>query len=197
MSAEDKFYQLWQSKKVIAAPSKDILMRNATSVKRGLRNQLIRTIISIVAGAAIIINKLMTTAPTMITTWIGVAMLFIGMILYIIYSTGLIKILNPAINLPVFEYIQHMQRIREKQRFVQFNIFKVYFLMLSLGFCLYTIEFTRRFSNTVQILIYTVLLCWIFISWFFIEKKRIKKQETVISDVIENFQSLSDEKSDK
>ncbi|MFB6455296.1 hypothetical protein ACE38W_08510 [Chitinophaga sp. Hz27] len=193
MSVEDKLQKLWQSKRTAPAPSKEELLKKAFQVQTGIRRKLIRSSVLLLLTSAWIIYVVAAAKPTMITTWIGTALALIAMFMFLFSSAGMMKMLNNNnhTDLPVVDYLQHMIQVREKQRFLQTTIMKLYILILSAGVCLYMIEYTRHYSTTVRLLILLLALGWMAFSWFILGKRVIKKQEAAITEVIDKLQSLA------
>ncbi|NIG53087.1 hypothetical protein [Chitinophaga sp. Cy-1792] len=192
MSVEDKLQKLWQSKKTAPAPSKEALLKKAFQVKTGLRRKLIRTSILLIITSVWIIYVVAAAKPTMITTWIGTAMALIAMFLFLFSSTKMMQMLSndQHTDLPVVDYLQHMVQVREKQRFMQTTIMKIYFILLGAGVCLYMIEYTQTYQLPVRLFIFALVLGWMAFTWFILGKRVIKKQESAVTEVIERLQSL-------
>ncbi|WP_291907981.1 hypothetical protein [Chitinophaga sp. CB10] len=192
MNADDKFQQLWRSKKAAPAPDIKALLEKAASVKRAVKRKLILTYALLTATIVWACWIVARSHPKMVTTWIGVALAILAILLYIASSVGLIKQLYSKGQevAPVQQYLQNMLQIREKQRRLQRGILNAYFILLFSGLALYMIEYTRYLPAGTTLVIYGAVAVWGLINWFYFRKKAIAKQEAAFGAVIGKLESV-------
>lgn len=64
------------------------------------------------------------------------------------------------------DYMSNLLKIKKQEHRQQHIVLNLYFLVLSLGFSLYTYEYTFHHSSPRGIIAYSVLLSWISVNWF-------------------------------
>ncbi|MBV7532355.1 hypothetical protein [Chitinophaga sp. sic0106] len=192
MNADDKFQQLWRSKKTAPAPDIKALLAKAAKVKGAVKRKLILSYVLLTATIIWICCIVAWSHPKMITTWIGVVLAIVAILLYLASSAGLIKQLfaKGQEEVPVQEYLQNMLQIREKQRHLQRGILNAYFILLFSGLALYMIEYARRLPATTAALVYGAVTVWGLINWFYFRKKAIAKQEQSLGAVISKLEAV-------
>ncbi|SHK94750.1 hypothetical protein SAMN05444266_101686 [Chitinophaga jiangningensis] len=192
MNADDKFQQLWRSRKTAPAPDIKALLEKAAKVKGAVKRKLILSYVLLIATIFWACYIVAMSRPKMITTWIGVALAIMAILLYLASSAGLIKQLfaKGQEEVPVQEYLQNMLQIREKQRYLQRGILNAYFILLFSGLALYMIEYTSHLSITTTLMIYGAVTVWGLINWFYFRKKAIAKQEQSLGAVISKLEAV-------
>ncbi|MBV8255876.1 MAG: hypothetical protein JO154_24995 [Chitinophaga sp.] len=192
MNADDRLQAIWRSKKTVTAPSSKELIASAGKVRNKMRLKLLFCCIALLVTIGFISWIFHKQPPKMITTWIGFGLLFLGIITYLVSSTVLLKLLYQPTNTdtPVKEYLLHMIQVRERQRFMQKNIFTFYFITLFLGASFYMVEFMMKTSLKVAIVGSLAFGIWMAFTWFFIRKTTIAKQEKEMTTIIEKMQAI-------
>lgn len=75
------------------------------------------------------------------------------------------------------DYMSNLLKIKKQEHRQQHIVLNLYFLVLSLGFSLYTYEYTFHHSSPRGIIAYSVLLSWISVNWFVFRPYIIKKTQ--------------------
>ena len=90
-------------------------------------------------------------------------------------------------------YLQQLLKLKEKQLFLQTTILNVYFILLSLGICLYMYEYTFRMTMLWAIVTYGITLLWIALNWFVFRPITIRKQQKTLNELIEKFEKINNQ----
>lgn len=90
-------------------------------------------------------------------------------------------------------YLQQLLKLKAKQLFLQTTILNVYFILLSLGICLYMYEYTYRMTMLWATVIYGVTLSWIALNWFVFRPLTIRKQQKILNELIEKFEKINNQ----
>lgn len=89
------------------------------------------------------------------------------------------------------DYIKSLLSIKKQEYRQQHIILNLYFLFLSLGFVLYSYEYTFFRSFFFGIVAYTVLLIWIGLNWFVFRPRIIKKRKRKFADFMKYIESYN------
>lgn len=121
--------------------------------------------------------------PMLTVTKIGLILLTIGLILPILSHAKQIRLYyGLKIDSSNVDYVNHLLKIKRQEYRQQHLILNLYFLFLSLGFVLYSYEYTFCHSFYRGIIVYSILLLWIAINWFVLRKFIIRKRNRKFSD---------------
>lgn len=74
------------------------------------------------------------------------------------------------------DYLKSLMQLKTKQTYMQTTMLRLYFLLLSLGICLYMYEYIQMMPFVWALVAYGVTLLWIAFNWFYLRPKIIKKQ---------------------
>lgn len=171
---------------------------NVTEWKTKLGNYknslLIRTIIvNALLGLTIALIMIIwfKAKPQFITTSIGISLMILAMVIFIFSNNKLIPLYKKLdATQSNHDYLEKLNVIKNRQKYIQKTILSVYFILLLLGICLFMYEYTLKMTNLGQVIAYTLTLLWIAISWFYIRPKTIKKQDAKLNLIISNIENI-------
>ncbi|WP_431243225.1 hypothetical protein ACQ9BO_00480 [Flavobacterium sp. P21] len=187
------FKDLWK-KQAVSQPNMEDLLDRVSQFKKASLRSLWKTNIMLLATSAFIIFIWIYYQPQFISTKIGIILVVLGMVIYLFASNKLFgNYKDIDATKDNHEYLQKLVSIQKKQQFLQTNMMSLYFLMLTLGICLYMYEYASRMSVIGASLTYGITLLWILFNWFYIRPKQIKKQQSKINSLIEKFEEVNNQ----
>jgi len=185
------FKDLW-NKQAVSQPNKEDLLSRLNKFKISSLRRLIISNVLLIATSAFIIFIWYYYQPQLITTKIGIVLTILAMVIYLFNYNKLFSSYKAIDNTQSNnEYLQKLISIRTKQQFMQSTMLSLYFIILSLGICLYIYEYTSRMTTFWAIFAYSITLTWIAFNWFYIRPRQIKKQETKINELISKFETIN------
>lgn len=185
------FTTIWQQQNV-SQPNIEELHFKLKQFKNSSLRKLIISNILLIATSGFIIFIWYYYQPQFITTKVGIVITILAMVIYLLSYNKLFKAFNKIDNTRTnSEYLQSLNTVKTRQIFIQTTMLSLYFIMLSLGVCLYMYEYTSRMTTSWAIIVYTITLGWIGFSWFYIRPKTIKKQQLKLDELIRRFEVLN------
>ena len=131
--------------------------------------------------------------PKLITTKIGIVTTILSMLIYVIALNKTIMLNKEKFDINNNLYVKQLINLKNKQKFLQNTMMKIYFILLSVGMCLYLIEYVQLMSFTMGIIVYKTTLLWFVINWFYFRPKIIKKQNLKIDELISEFEKINNQ----
>ncbi|WP_047419530.1 hypothetical protein [Cellulophaga sp. Hel_I_12] len=132
--------------------------------------------------------------PELITTKIGISLCILAMIIFLMpYNSQWSLLSAQDIEPNSKDYVQNLIQLKEKQLFQQTTMLSTYFMMLSLGIGLYLFEYVSKMPVTLAIVVSVTTLLWFAINWFYLRPKIIKKQNTKLNKLLDQFKHLNDQ----
>lgn len=130
--------------------------------------------------------------PRLISTQIGIALLFIGFTLPIL-SHGRLLFLYYGLKVDGtnMDYLKRLLKTKKEEYRWQTIVLNLYFLFLSFGFGLYIYEYTFCRSFFFGIIAYVVLLLWIALNWFVFRPHIIEKRNRKFDDFMKYIKNTS------
>lgn len=158
------------------------------------RKNLIKLIFSnlmMVVTIAVIISIWVYFQPQLVTTKIGIIVTLLGILTYLSVYNQLIPHLKKVNeNQSNQDFIKTVVHLKRKTIFLQTTMMSFYFIMLTLGICLYLYEYAIRMPPTWQIITYGATLAWLGFNWFYLRPKFIKKERKKLDDIIDKFEEI-------
>ncbi|WP_289058865.1 hypothetical protein [uncultured Flavobacterium sp.] len=187
------FKDLWKKQSISQPDMSDLLTRLSKFKKTALRC-LWMTNIMLLATCAIIIFIWIFFQPQFISTKIGIVLTILAMVVYVfVYNKLLSDYKNIDSTQTNQEYLQKLISIKKKQQFLQTKMMSFYFIVLTLGLCLYLYEYASKMNFIGASLMYGFTLFWMLFNWFYLRPKQVKKQRNKIDNLIEKFEEVSDQ----
>jgi hypothetical protein len=175
-------------------PSMEELNKKMKQLKRSGIRKLYLTVITLSLTSIFIIWVWVEYNPKMYSTNLGIILILLAMAIYGFSYNQLLPMLRSADEgSSSSEFLQNLIQIKRKQQQLLGTLLNLYFIMLTIGICLYMIEPTTRMSMDGQILAYSVTLAWIALNWFYIRPRMIKKQREKIDALIERFSRMKEQ----
>ena len=184
--------EIWKNQEIIE-PNFTEFIKNVNSFKsRNLKNIIIINVLLLLTSVFIIFIWIYFQ-PKLITTKVGIVTSIIAMLIYVIALNKTITINKEKFNIDNNQYLQQLINLKNKQKFLQNKMLKVYFILFSIGLCLYLIEYVQLMNLILGTIVYSSTLLWIAINWFYFRPKIIKKQNLKINELISKFENINNQ----
>lgn len=185
------FKALWQGLPTGPVPPVEEVIGEAKKLLRKSRMKLLMTNVTLVLTAAFIIILFFNIDIKMMTTRLGILLIVLSIIVYIVvYNRLLADLFRPVQEMDSKAYLKKLIGANKKQQYLQRTALAIYYLFLSIGICLYMIEYTMKMPLWAAILTYVLTLTWIGINWFVFRPRTIRKQQVAFDGVIEKLQQV-------
>ncbi len=185
------FKNIWQQQKV-SQPNLEELLNKLKQFKHASLKKLFISNIFLLVVSGLILFIWYFYQPKFLTTKIGIVLTILAMIIYLFAYNKLYPFYTKINTAQTSnEYLESLIQLKNKQKFMQTKMLRLYFIMLSVGICLYMIEYASKMDVIWAIVTYATTLTWIGFNWFYIRPKMIKKQEAKLTDLIAKFDSVN------
>ncbi|PWB25871.1 hypothetical protein [Flavobacterium sp. HTF] len=187
------FKDLWKKQPVSQPNFEDLLARLKQFKKAALRSLWITNIL-LIATSIFIAFIWYYYEPQFVSTKIGIIITILTMIIYLVIYNRLLKTYKNIDSTQTNqEYVQTLISIKKKQQHLQSKILSLYFVLLTIGLCLYMYEYASRMTIFWAVFTYAMTLFWMGINWFFIRPKQIEKQQRKINNLIKKFEEVNNQ----
>ena len=184
--------EIWNNQEVFE-PNLNEFLKSINDFKRkNLKNIFIANVLLILTSIFIVFIWIYFQ-PKLITTKIGILTIILAMIIYMIALSKTITLNKENFNMDNNQYLAQLINLKTKQKFMQVIMIKIYFLLLSLGLCLYLIEYVQQMSLILSITVYSITLFWIALNWFYFRPKITKKQNVKLNDLIDKLKNINNQ----
>lgn len=181
---------IWKQQKVGQPNIEELTNKLNQFKKSGLQKLIINNVILVIT-IGLIIFIWNHYQPQFITSKIGIVLTILSMVIFVFFNNKLFSVFNKIdYTKSNNEYLMDLILLKTKQKYIQTKILGFYFIVLSLGICLYMYEYTSRMTTLGSILSYSVTLIWIGLNWFYFRPKTIKKQHIKLDELIGEFENM-------
>lgn len=184
------FKNLWKQQNV-NQPNMEELQAKLKQFRKSNIQKLIFVNIILIILSAIIIAKWYYYQPDYLSTKIGIILTILAMFIFVLSNNKLFELFSSLDNTQTNSgFIQSLSIIKTKQNYLQTSILSLYFILLSLGICLYMYEYTLKMTTFWSCFSYAGLLIWIAFNWFYLRPKAIKKQNLKLDRLIDKCEII-------
>jgi len=186
----DDLKALWLSANTDPLPRPEEMLR---MVKRFRNQKLRRKILIIIVAltcAVIMIVGLFVDGFTMISTYIGIALLTISCIILAISNIRSIRRFYDLKDSSNSEFVQFIERTRQNQIYFYKKTQAVAMSITSVGMMLYWYELVYR-NTTLTIVIYSATIIYLCVMWFVVRPRVFKKEARKLDAMIERLEKIS------
>ena len=184
--------EIWKKQEIVE-PNLSEFIKSANGIKSKNLKIIILVNILLLSTSIFIILIWVYFQPKLITTKIGIVTTIIAMLIYAIAVNKTISINKEKFNVDNKQYLRQLINLKNKQRFLQNTMLKVYFILFSIGLCLYLIEYVQLMNLILGTIVYSSTLLWIAINWFYFRPKIIKTQNLKIDELIIKFENINNQ----
>lgn len=187
------FKDLWK-KQVVSEPNFEEFMVQLKKFKKtGIKTYWISNAVLVITFIFLVCIWVFYK-PQFISTKIGLVLTVLAMVVYfVVYN----RVLKPTLYIDLVQsnqsYVQNLIQLKKKQLFMQSTMLSVYFLLLTVGICLYIYEYISRMSIVATVAFYGFTIAWSVFNWFYIRPKQMKKQQIIIDELIVKSVEISGE----
>ncbi|MEJ7677210.1 MAG: hypothetical protein WKG06_04920 [Segetibacter sp.] len=183
--------ELWHKQQPEIPGTKELFEKANAFKKKNLRKLIIANIVLLLTSAFIVFIWYYYE-PKMITTKIGIILSILGMFLYLfVYNQIIPLLMDVGYEKNSSQYLQQLLKLKEKQLFLDNIIGNIYFILLTIGLCLYMFEYISCMTLFWAAFIYGITLLWMAFVRFYFTPKAIKKQRARINELISRFEMVS------
>lgn len=191
MSANIDFKNLWKQQEAEQPELSDLMLLLRSYKNKGLKRLVLTNVLLVMTMVGLVLIWYYFQ-PQLITTKIGLITTILAMPIFVLAYNTLFKYYKSASE---FEsnsaYLKNLITIKRKQKFMQTTMLQLYFILLSLGVCLYLYEYVKLMPTVVGLLVYALTLAWLAFNWFYLRPKTIKKQEKKLDILIKKFEMIN------
>lgn len=193
MAENINFHNLWKSQASTQPPPLELFLGLKKYQRTHVRKLFFSTFV-LMATSLFIIWIWIGYNPEMATTKLGIILIILAMAIFG-YSYNrqypILKKLDDTLSNS--DYLETLLLLERQQQHLQSFMLGIYFLMLSLGMCLYMIEPTLGMPVWGKIAAYALTFGWIAFAWFYLKPKTIKKQQAKLNELIAKFESIQNQ----
>lgn len=191
MNSNTDFKDLWKQQSG-KQPGIEELFSSLKRFKQSRIRSLIKMNVLLLLTTIFILCIWYRFQPQLLTTKIGIVLVIAAMLVFLFPNNQLFILLRKMDNsLSNSEYLEHLITLKSKQLFLQTTMINTYFLMLSAGICLYMYEYAAKMSLYGAIFAYGLTLAWIAFNWLYIKPKTVKKQQSRLNELIDQFRHVA------
>lgn len=193
MDSNIDFKNIWKQQ-TSNKPNLEELLGKLKKFKKENLRKLICSNLSLTATSVFIIFIWYYYQPQMISTKLGIVLVILAMVIFLIAYNRMFMTFYTIDNTQSnHEYLQNLYVVKSKQKFMQTTMMNLYFIMLSLGICLYMYEYTSRMTPISGIIAYGITLLWIAFNWFYLRPRTIRKQQGKLDGLINKFEEINNQ----
>lgn len=184
---------IWKAQAVPQADLQEIKAQLSAFKTKRIR-KIVFTNVSLIFTCIAVVSVGLLSQPRFVSTWTGIGLILAAMIVFLaVYNkmTPVYKSLETDMSNQ--EFLQILQKIKEKEKFMHKQMMNLYFVFLSSGLALYLFEYTSRMTQTWAVVAYLITLSWIALNWFVLRPMQIKKEESRLNKVIEKITSIQEQ----
>ena len=193
MNSNLDFKELW-AQQTLDAPKIEKVLSSFYRLRRKGLIKLILVNLLMVTTIAVILFIWVYFEPELITTKIGLVVT-LGTISFFVWAYNQI-----IPNLTRLDETQNSKqfltaalKLKNRQRYLQTKVLKIYFIGLSLGICLYLYEYVQLMTFKWAILIYVLAALWIGFNWFYLRPKISKRESDKIDLIIKKLEAIQND----
>ena len=184
--------EIWKKQEIVE-PNLSEFIKSANGIKSKNLKNIILVNILLLSTSIFIILIWVYFQPKLITTKIGIITTITAMLIYVIALNKTITINKEKFNVNNNQYLKQLINLKNKQKFLQNTMLKVYFILFSIGLSLYLIEYVQLMNLILGVIVYSATLLWIAINWFYFRPKIIKTQNLKIDELIIKFENINNQ----
>jgi hypothetical protein len=197
MSNNIDLKDLW-NKRESEIPDIHKLLIKAQKLKKNHLARLILTNILLILTVAFVVFIWYYYKPEMLSTKLGITLTILAIVLYLFVYNQMIPILVKVdFKICSKQYIQQLKKLEVMQSFLQKTMLNTYFILVSIGVCLYLVEYTLRMILIWAVFTYGITILLITINWFYFIPGTIKKQQARITELISKIEELNGQLSEE
>ena len=172
----DQLMSVWKQQDTVTVPTAETIIVKAKKEQNAFTKKIRIQIITLLVTLACLIAIGIVIPFKMITTYIGLAIMYLcilGFSAVRTYQMQQLKKINLTQN-PA-QTLQDLQKVVQFQQFVGNTVSKLYFIFLNLAFVFYFIEVLHPMSILVKSIVLSIYVIWMLFAFFYLGKKQKEK----------------------
>ena len=183
--------ELWHGQNAEQIPVKELLDKIKSYKKSAYKSTVLTTLL-LSATSLFIVLIWINYQPAMFTTKMGIALILLAMAIYGLIMNQQYPLLKKLDNsISNHDYLNNLASLRKKQHFLQTSMLNFYFLLILTGVLLYMVEPVNKMTLFWAVGVYCLTVGWIAFVWFYLRRKKIKKQQARLIDIIGKVENLN------
>ena len=190
MKNNTEIKEIWKNQEIIE-PKLIEFTKSVKSFKHKNTKIIVFVNVLLILTSIFIVCIWINFQPKLLTTKIGIVISIIAMLIYVIALNKTITSNKEKFNLDNNQYLLQLINLKNKQKFMQNTMLKIYFVLLSFGMCLFLFEYVQLMSSLLGIVVYSSTIIWVAINWFYLRPKIIEKQNLEINELIGKLEKIN------
>ena len=187
----DQLKNIWQQQETKSIPDVSTIINKAKKFRKQYNQKIIFQLISLVLAMVVVSWVVITINFKQVTTYIGIALMFICVTLFSILRYMQMQKLNKIdFTSNPNDTLNQLNYVYQFQKWVNTKITGWYFLVMSLAFGLYFIEVIAPLSITIKLTVIILTTLWMLIAYFYLGKKQIQKENNRIQTMIDTVEEI-------
>lgn len=182
---------LWGQRQSSNMPPAGSILTSANRLKQKTVRNIILTNILLLATCGFLITIGYFYHPTILTV-LGLALIIIAILMNILSASSFFAFLYSADMIGSSHiYLQQMLQFKQKQEFLHTTMLQAYFILLSVGLCLYMTGPTSQMSFVYRVFVYGLTFAWIGFNWFYLRPLTLGKKRGEIDEIIVRLEAVT------
>lgn len=177
MKAFDDLKEIWQQQNTSALPDVSVIIDKVKKEQQSMTKKILIQVLTLLFVIVFIAWLVSNIDFKMITTYIGIGLMFVCIAGYSILRLLMVQKLQKTdlTASPKIALIKIKQFYSFQQQ-VNTTYTLVYYIVLNIAFGLYSFEIIRPLTLKVKVIFLTLYIAWMLIAYFIIGKRQIRKE---------------------
>lgn len=184
------FNNIWKGQ-AVPGPDLEALYTRIKKYKAKRLQRLVVTNVCLVLTSVFIASIGFWTKPERLTTWAGIALAILAMVLFLVVYNRMIPLYRSLDDYSDNRlFMDHLLAVKKREAFLQHRMMNLYFLLLSAGIALYMYEYAARMELKWGMVVYAVTFLWIGLNWWVIRPRQVRKEQEKVNAIIERLREV-------
>lgn len=194
MKEFDNLQELWKQQKQNPLPDVSVIIAKAKKEKQSMANKIVIQAATLLLAVVAIIMVVAAIDFKMATTYIGVSLMFLTIIVFsAIRLYQVYKLKNIDLTQNPKKVLAELETFYAFQQFVNTKCTLAYFILLNIAFGFYFIEVMQPMSAMVKAIVLVVYIAWMLIAYFYLGKKQKEKEYAKTKAIIDSIKKIEKE----
>lgn len=194
MKEFDNLKTIWEQQNATVIPNVSQIISKAKNKKNSIRNTILFQVFALIMAVIAVITVLCTINFKMATTFIGIAITVLTILIFSgirIYQANQLNKINLVQSPNIV--LQELNTYCTFDKKMRTTGILLYFIFLNIGLGFYFIEVLQPLSMPIKIVSIVIYFGWILFAYFVLGKKQIKKEDEKMNFLIESIENLENE----
>lgn len=184
------FNNIWKAR-AVPGPDPQALYDKIRRYRSRRLRRLIFTNFCLVLTSVFIASIGFWTKPERLTTWAGIALAILAMVLFLVVYNRMIPLYKALDDhSDSRRFMDTLLTVKKREAFLHRQMMNFYFFLLSLGIALYMYEYVARMKLPWGLVTYGVTFLWLGFNWWVLRPKQIRKEQEKINTIIDRLQEV-------